>query len=158
MRCRSWTTGSSETVETRHARFWGRRSRLSIGARAGLLRFGSRVGAVVYARQVLEIKMRIDLGGGDIGVAEKFLHAPQITTRFKQMGRERMSEQVWMNLHAQALALRPMVDSELDGAHAEPSAGAANEEGMVLDVANGAAFLEPDAERGRRHSADRHDA
>jgi hypothetical protein len=41
---------------------------------------------VVYLGQVLEVKVRIYLGGTDIGVTEEFLDATQIVARFEQVG------------------------------------------------------------------------
>ena len=45
----------------------------------------ARVSCVVDAGQVLEIKVGVDLGGGDVGVPEQLLHAAKILTGFKQM-------------------------------------------------------------------------
>ena len=44
-----------------------------------LLGLGARMGRVIHLRQVLEIECRIDLGRGDAGVAEQFLHGAQVT-------------------------------------------------------------------------------
>src|SRR5579863_9889095 len=44
-----------------------------------------RVCSVVDAGQVLEIKMGVDLGGGDVGVAEQLLHSAQLPDRFQQV-------------------------------------------------------------------------
>lgn len=38
----------------------------------------ARMGAVVDARQVLKIDMRVDLRRSDVGVAEQLLHGAQI--------------------------------------------------------------------------------
>ena len=65
-----------------------------------------------------EIKVGVDLRRGDVGVAEQLLHAAQILTRFKQMRRERMAEQVRMDVAGQALAARPVGDAQLDRASA----------------------------------------
>src|SRR3546814_6645524 len=43
-----------------------------------LLALRPRMGGVVDLGQVLEIQVGVDLGGGDIGVAEQFLHAAQV--------------------------------------------------------------------------------
>src|SRR5215510_1204605 len=84
------------------------------------LAFCPRVGSVVGAGQVGEIKVRIDLRRGDVGVAEQLLDTAQILTRFKQMGREGMPEQVGINACRQAGAPRPLRDPELDGSWLEP--------------------------------------
>jgi hypothetical protein len=36
---------------------------------------GARMGLIVCLGEMLEIKMGIDLGGADVGVAQKLLHA-----------------------------------------------------------------------------------
>ena len=69
--------------------------------------FGTRMSLFICAGKVLEIKMGVDLGGTDVGVTQKFLHAAQITTGFKQMGCERVPEQVRMHVLRQALRARP---------------------------------------------------
>src|SRR6201994_4406289 len=53
----------------------------------------ARMSFVVNTGEVLEIKVGINLGRGDVRVAEQLLHAPQISTGFKEMGGERMPEQ-----------------------------------------------------------------
>ncbi|KAG1364898.1 hypothetical protein G6F59_018894 [Rhizopus arrhizus] len=40
---------------------------------------GARMRGVVDLGQVLEIEVGVDLRGGDVGVAEQFLHATQVT-------------------------------------------------------------------------------
>ncbi len=47
---------------------------------------------VVYLGQMLEIKMSINLCGRDVGMPEQFLHAPEVVTRFEQVGSEGMPE------------------------------------------------------------------
>ena len=46
---------------------------------------GPGVGLVVDAGQVLEIKMRVDLGRGDVGVPQQLLDAAQVLARFEDM-------------------------------------------------------------------------
>lgn len=40
---------------------------------------GPGVSRVIYLRQVLPVQVGIDLGGGDVGVAEHLLNRPEIT-------------------------------------------------------------------------------
>src|SRR5256885_795696 len=61
--------------------------RLSFLPRAGM-------GFVVDTGEVLEIKVGVNLGRRNIGVAQQLLHATQISTRFKDMRCKRMPEQV----------------------------------------------------------------
>src|SRR6185437_637166 len=50
---------------------------------------GSGVRRVVNAGEVLEAKMGVDLGRGDIGVAQQLLHAAQLRAGLQQMRGER---------------------------------------------------------------------
>ena len=43
------------------------------------------MGSVVDAGQMLEIKMSVDLGRGDVRVAQQFLDGTQFSTGFKEM-------------------------------------------------------------------------
>ncbi len=43
------------------------------------------MGSVVDAGQMLEIKMGVDLGRGDVRVPEQFLYSAQFSTGFKEM-------------------------------------------------------------------------
>src|SRR5207342_2793798 len=70
--------------------------------------FSPRMGSVVGAGQVGEIKVGVDLRRGDVGVAQQLLHSAQILTRFKQMRGKRMTEQVWIDAARQALATCPI--------------------------------------------------
>jgi hypothetical protein len=54
---------------------------------------------IVDAGEMLKIKVGVDLGRGDVGMAQEFLHAPQILTRLEQMGGERMPEQMRVHVH-----------------------------------------------------------
>src|SRR5690554_2748582 len=60
----------------------------------GWLAAGARMGGVVDAREVAEVQVCVDLGGGDVGVAEQFLHAAQVAGGFKHVAGERMPQQV----------------------------------------------------------------
>ena len=50
-----------------------------LGANRWFPAFGSWVGRVIYLRQVLPVQVGIDLGGGDVGVAEHLLDRTEIT-------------------------------------------------------------------------------
>src|SRR5271165_2234014 len=97
---------------------------------------------------MLEIKVCVHLRRRDVRVAEQFLHTAQILARFEQMRRERMPEQVWVGLDIQALAARPLGDSELDGPRTETPAVAADEHRSGADARPRASRIEP---RTRRH-------
>ena len=53
-------------------------SRLTSLRHRGLFLFCPRMGLVVDAGQVLKVQVGVNLGGGDVGVAEQFLHGPQV--------------------------------------------------------------------------------
>jgi hypothetical protein len=55
------------------------------------------MGTLISAGEMLEIKVGVDLGSADVGVAQQFLYAAQVAARFQQVGRERVPEQVWVH-------------------------------------------------------------
>src|SRR6186713_1530491 len=122
------------------------------------LAFSPRVGSVVGAGQVGEIKMRVDLRGRDVGVAEQLLDSAQILTRFKQMGGEGVAEQVGIYARRQPLAARPSRDAQLDRALLQSGAIAPDEQRLLADRRETATFLEPRADRFDRLASDGHDA
>ena len=63
---------------------------------ASLLR--PRVELHDVAAEIVAVQVRIDLGGGDAGVAQHFLHGAQIGTAFNQMRGERMPERMRTDL------------------------------------------------------------
>jgi hypothetical protein len=89
------------------------------------------VGSVVDLGEVLEIKVRIDLRRRDIGVTQQFLHPAQVLARLEQMRRERMAEQVRVNVPAQTLAARPARDALLDRTGSEPRTATAHEQSLL---------------------------
>ena len=54
----------------------------------------------------LLIDMRIDLRGGNIGVAQHFLDDPQVRAVPEQMRRETVPQKVWINVLVQPCPLR----------------------------------------------------
>jgi hypothetical protein len=73
---------------------------------------------VVDLGQVLEIEVRVDLGRGDIGVAEQFLHAAQVAGGLQHVAGETVAQQVRMHALGQALALRELLQAQLHRARA----------------------------------------
>src|ERR1700755_2767867 len=55
------------------------------GALTLLTRPGPWMRRFVDAGQVLEVKVSVDLGGGDVGVPEQLLHTPQLAAGLEQM-------------------------------------------------------------------------
>ena len=61
----------------------------------------------VHSGKVLEIEVRVDLRRADAGVAEEFLHCPQIAGGLQKMGGKAVVEHVRIDVYAQAAFLRP---------------------------------------------------
>ena len=59
-----------------------------------ILGSGPRMSPLVGPSNVVGCHVGVDLGGGDIGVAEHRLHAPQVGPPFQQVGRERVPQLV----------------------------------------------------------------
>jgi hypothetical protein len=74
---------------------------------------------VVYLGEVLEVKVSIDLGRGDVRVSQELLHAPQIVARLEKVGGKGMPEKVRVDTGIDALAPRPVVHAGLDAAAAQ---------------------------------------
>jgi len=68
------------------------------------------MGFVVYLGEVLEIKVRINLGAADIGMPEQFLHAAKIVAGFEHMRRERMAKHMRVQLCVETLSTGPVLD------------------------------------------------
>src|ERR1700676_432905 len=138
-------------------------TRTTLGSRralssAALTPAGTGVCGVVDFRQVLEIQVRVDLRGGDVGVSQKFLDAAQIRTGFEQMGGKRMPEHVRMHMHFQAHAPGPGIHAKLNRARRETSSAAADEYGGALAPLHRGALSQPFLESIHSHTADRKDA
>src|ERR1700733_8489230 len=117
----------------------------------------SRVSTVVNAGQVLKVKVGIDLGGREVGVAQELLHTAKFATGFKQMRREGVPEKVWIHRHAEPQAPRPRGDAQLHGAAAEPAAVLANEHRRLRGLGTGSSQRQPAPERLCRLGPDRDD-
>ena len=57
---------------------------------------------VVGLGQMLEIKPGIDLGRGDVGVAQQLLHRAQVAARLQQVTGKRVTQHVWVCGRGQA--------------------------------------------------------
>jgi hypothetical protein len=71
------------------------------------------MGLIVYGRQMLEVKMGINLRGAQIGMAEQFLDGTQIPARFQYVTGEGMSEHVRMHMLRQSQFDLPSFQSQL---------------------------------------------
>src|SRR5210317_1337185 len=91
---------------------------------------GARMSFVVYLGEVLEVKVSVDLGRGDVRVPQEFLHAAQVVARLEQVGGKGVPEQVRVDLGVDALAPRPVIHPRLYAAAAEARAPLAHEQGL----------------------------
>ena len=89
---------------------------------------------------------------------EQFLDATQVMARFQEMSRERMPEEVRIDVCVDSLVPRPVLDASLDGPWRQAGAPAADEQCCCIRVGQGRACHEPRPERPARFPADRHDA
>ena len=101
------------------------------------------MGTVVNAGEVLEVKVRIYLCRGDVGVAEEFLHAAKLSTGFKQMRCEGMPEEVRVHRHSQSAPPRPCGDAQLHGARSQAPAVSGDEYGRFGWFHQGRALARP---------------
>jgi hypothetical protein len=68
---------------------------------------------IVYLGQMLEIKVRIHLRRGYVGVPQKLLNTAQIMARLEQVRREGVSKQVRVYVGVDTLLARPVTDAGL---------------------------------------------
>ncbi len=97
--------------------------------------------------------MGIDLGRGDVGVAEQFLHGAQVAGRLQQMAGEGVPQHVRVQVLAQ-LADAGLAHSQLDRPWRQALAAAADEHRSVFRSGLGAQ-RQPGFERLARGLADR---
>src|SRR5699024_4273851 len=89
----------------------------------------ARMCIIISAGQMLKIKMRVHLRGGNAGVAEQLLHRTQVAAGLEHVGGEGVAQQMWMDASIEPAASAPVVESRLDRAACEPGAAAADEHG-----------------------------
>lgn len=65
--------------------------------------------------EVLPVNVCVNLSCGNVGVAEHFLYSAQVRPPFQQVGRERMTERVWMDLFLEASHRRILFHHIADG-------------------------------------------
>ncbi|MCY1179827.1 hypothetical protein D9M73_202430 [compost metagenome] len=86
---------------------------------------------------MLEIKVSVDLRGGDVGMAEHLLHGAQVLGRFEQVAGKRVPQHVRVQVLAQ-LTFAGSLYAQLDRPRTESTALAADEHGVVLWCADAA--------------------
>ena len=95
---------------------------------------------VVDTGEVLEIKMRVDLGGRQVRVSQQLLDTAQISTGFKEMRSERVSEDVRVDPQADSLSARPVRNSLLYGPRSQAAAVPSHEQRGLPSVGYGGAL------------------
>src|SRR6185437_751259 len=127
------------------------RQALDLAPRAG-------VRGVVNAGEVLEVKVGVDLGRGDVGMPQQFLYPAQLGAGLEQVRGEGMAEKMRIDMGGEALAARPVRDPQLDRPPPEAPPGAADEERLLLRSREVRALGEPLLEGANGHAAHRHPA
>ena len=87
------------------------------------------MGSVINFGQMLEIEMRINLSGADIGVAQHFLHCAQVAAGLQYMRGETVAQHMRMHIAADALAYGQLLDAILYSTPANSAAAHSCEHG-----------------------------
>lgn len=90
--------------------------------------FCARMGCVIDLRQVLKIKVSVDLRTANARMTEQLLHRAQVAARLQQMAREAVPQHVWMDVHAEPQRPCPLAEPVGDAADAQTAAAAGDEE------------------------------
>ena len=75
----------------------------------------SRVGLPIYLLQAIRGDVGVNLGGGKRGMAQQFLHGPQICAAFEQVRRKTVTQDMRRDLLQNACLLAVFGDQALDG-------------------------------------------
>src|SRR5690606_7405576 len=101
------------------------------------------MGLVVYLGQVLEVKMGIDLGCADVGVAQELLDAAQVVAGFEEVGGGGMAEQVGVHPGIDTLSFCPVIHARLYRPWCYPSAALADEQRALFRAGQQASLFSP---------------
>ena len=91
--------------------------------------------------------MGVDLGRGDVRVAEQLLHRPQVPARLEEMARERVTQGVRVDHRAEPQLAGPPLHHALDTARPEALAPAPHEHRRLGGGDQGPARFEPPRQR-----------
>ena len=89
------------------------------------------MGLVVHLGQMLKVQPRIDLGGGDAGVAQQLLHGAQVAAGLQQMAGERVAQHVRVHGRGQPRALAALAQPQPDGLRRDACAAPAQEQRAI---------------------------
>ena len=94
----------------------------------------SGVTLVINPGQMLKIKMSIDLGRGNVGMAQKFLYGTKVTTGFKHVAGKGVSEHMWVEFLVCTFYNAPAAQAGLDTSVAESFAPLADEQSSLTVI------------------------
>src|SRR5690606_33976157 len=107
---------------------------------------------VIDPREVLVVQVRVDLRGGDVGMAEQLLDAPQVARGLQDVAGEAVPQQVRVDALEQALLPRQLADPQLHRARRDRAIAA----GEHRVAGTGSGRPGPFRQGGPRMRADRH--
>lgn len=109
----------------------------------GCLALCARMSLVVHLGEMLKIQMGVNLGGGNIGVAQQFLHQPQIAAGFQHVAGKGVAQHMGVHMSIHALAQTELVHALLYGAMAEALAALADKQRLFLFARRRPAYFQP---------------
>ena len=92
-------------------------------------RSGPRVRLVVHCAQPRDRDMGVELGSGQAGMAQQFLHDAQISTALEQVGGRAVAQAVRTRIAGRASFAQELVDNPASGARVQATAAHAEEQG-----------------------------
>ena len=111
-------------------------------AALGRGRSGAGVGGIIDLLHAGGGDMGVDLGGAEVGVAEKLLDAAEVGAVVEEVGGEAVPEFVRADLEADGGVAQVFLQEVADGAHGDAAAELAEEEGAVVDAGGDAIVLD----------------
>ena len=60
------------------------------------------MGLVIDGGKSLKVQVGVDLGSGNLGMAQQLLNRPKVPTTLQEMAGKGVPEHVWVNLHTEA--------------------------------------------------------
>ncbi len=113
---------------------------------------------VIDLGEMLKIQMRVHLRRADVGMPQHFLHGAQVAAGLQHVAGEAVTQHVRMDIAADALFDRPVLDAVLHGAGAEAFAALVDEQRFFFGRRHAAANREPVTDGFGGVAAQWHDA
>lgn len=114
---------------------------------------GTGVGGVVDLFHTGGGDVGVDLGGGEVGVAEELLDAAEVGSVVEEVGGEAVAQFVGTDLELDAGTAQVFLEQVVDGAGGDAAAEFAEKEGALMD-SGGVAVVLDGAEGGRADGAE----